>query len=64
MILFSRHAKNRMRKFKLSQIDVENVVLKPDAIEDELKGRKNAWKRYGDRFIKVTYITEEKRTAA
>ena len=59
---FSRHVKNRMRKFRLTQKDVEQAVNTPDVVEDEIKGRKNAWKRHYDCYIKVTYIIEESNT--
>ncbi|MBI5216539.1 MAG: hypothetical protein HY960_12380 [Ignavibacteriae bacterium] len=51
-----------MRKFKLTQEEVEQTVSNPLYVEDDIKGRKNAWQSYYDRFIKVTYIVEENRT--
>ncbi|MBI3193902.1 MAG: hypothetical protein HYZ34_05445 [Ignavibacteriae bacterium] len=51
-----------MRKFKITQEEVEHAVRNSLFVKDEIKGRKNAWCSYYDRFIKVTYVEEENKT--
>ncbi|MFQ5901451.1 MAG: hypothetical protein ACE5IH_07845 [Thermodesulfobacteriota bacterium] len=39
--------------------DVRKVILNPDFLEETVKGRKNAWKRFGSGFLRVTFKREE-----
>jgi len=43
----------------ITEDDVEMVISNPDRLEDTLDERKNAFKRFGDRFLKVTYKHED-----
>ncbi|TLD40157.1 MAG: hypothetical protein JETT_3582 [Candidatus Jettenia ecosi] len=52
---FSRHAKRRMKWRGISEEDVYFIVNNPDKIEESIKGRTNAYKSLGKRYIKVTY---------
>jgi len=52
---YDRHAKRRMKWRKISEQEVEAVLAKPDKLERTERGRINALKRLGDRFIKVAY---------
>ena len=55
MVKFDRHARRRMKWRKISEADVMMTLENPERTEDTTKGRKNAYRFIGDRFIKVTY---------
>ena len=55
MVKFDRHARRRMKWRKISEADVIKTLENPEITEDTIKGRKNAYRLIGDRFIKVTY---------
>lgn len=55
MIVFDRHAKRRMKWRKISEEEVYFTLENPDKIEESIKGRINAYKSIGKRYIKVTY---------
>lgn len=52
---YDRHARRRMKWRKISEQEVEAVLAEPDKVERTERGRINALKRLGERFIKVTY---------
>jgi len=60
-IYFSRHAKNRMRRFKIEKEEVIQVVKAPELLEQSIKGRQNAWRRRNKEYIRVTYKEEHGR---
>jgi len=35
--------------------EVKDTVLCPDSVEDSIKGRKNAFKHIGKKYLKVTF---------
>ncbi len=55
MIIFDRHAKRRMKWRRISEEEVFLTLKVPDKIEESIKGRINAYKYIGQRYIKVTY---------
>jgi hypothetical protein len=55
MVKFDRHALRRMKWRKISEADVMTTLENPERTEDTIKGRKNAYRLIGDRFLKVTY---------
>lgn len=57
-IYFSRHAKKQMKWRKISEGEVNNTILYPEAIEDSVKKRKNAFKHIGNKWLKVTFVQE------
>ncbi|RLE12591.1 hypothetical protein DRI96_04270 [Candidatus Aerophobetes bacterium] len=57
-IYFSRHAKNRMRKFAIKPDVVRKVLEKPDFLEPSIKGRKNFWRKVQDKYYRVTCLEE------
>ena len=57
-IRYTRHAKNRMRWHGITESEIESAILSPDFIESFSENRLNAWKRFPERFLRVTY--EEK----
>ncbi|MBE0431582.1 MAG: DUF4258 domain-containing protein [Dehalococcoidia bacterium] len=61
-LYFSRHARNRMRRFGVSPGEVEQLLEGPDHTESGEKGRRNAWRKRNDRYIRVTYVEEQERT--
>ena len=57
-IYLSRHAKNRMRKFKIEEEEVNRAIEAPDFTIPGIKERQNAWKKKDNRYIRVTYLKE------
>ncbi len=47
-----------MKWRKISEAEVMMTLENPERIEDTIKGRKNAYRLIGDRFLKVTYKLE------
>ena len=56
---FSRHARRQMRWRKISEAEVNDTLTDPDKIEKSIKGRKNAFKHIGDKWLKVTFKEED-----
>jgi len=54
-IKYDRHALRRMKWRSISQSEVELTLKEPEKAELADKGRKNAFKTLGNRYIKVTY---------
>ena len=57
-IYLSRHARRQMKWRKISEEEIKDTVLHPEEIEDSIKGRKNAFKRVGQKWLKVTFVKE------
>ena len=57
-VIFSRHAKRQMKWRDISEEEVKLTLTDFDKIEDSIKGRKNAYKQFPTRLIKVTFIEE------
>jgi hypothetical protein len=57
-IIFSRHAKKQMQWRDITDDEVKSALANYDRIEDSIKGRKNAFKQFPTRLIKVTFIEE------
>jgi len=60
-IYLSRHAKNRMRKFRISSNIVRQILKNPDLLEPSIKGRKNIWRKVQDKYYRVTCFEESNR---
>jgi len=58
---YTRHAKNRMRMHAITEADVESAVEEPDFTGPSTEGRVNAWKKAGEKFLRVTYKDERTR---
>ena len=54
-IRYDRHARRRMRWRGISESEVEQTVMEPDRLEASIRDRTNAFKRIGDRLIRVTF---------
>ena len=61
-VYLSRHARNRMRKFRISPEEASQAIEAAECIEPTEKGRQNAWKKKDDKYIRVTYLGEEERS--
>lgn len=48
-----------MRWRKISEAEVNDTLTDPDKIEKSIKGRKNAFKHIGDKWLKVTFKEED-----
>lgn len=57
-IQYTRHAKNRMKMRNISEAEVVEAINKNDFTESSVEDRINAWKKSGDKFIRVTYKNE------
>ena len=57
-VIFSRHAKRQMKWRGISEEEVKLTLTDFDKVEDSIKGRKNAFKQFSTRSIKVTFIQE------
>ena len=53
-IRITRHARNRMRWYRISEGLVRETVEAADWEESSAAGRVNRWKRVADRFLRVT----------
>lgn len=54
-IRFDRHARRRMKWRRISEEEVIQVLQHPDVLENSIKGRINAYKAIGERYLKVTF---------
>lgn len=55
---FVRHARNRLRYWKLSHEEIEKALSEPDKITPSRSGRSNAWKLVDAGWLRVTFIDE------
>ena len=55
-VIFSRHAKRQMKWRDISEEEVKLTLTGFDKTEDSIKGRKNVYKQFPTRLIKVTFI--------
>lgn len=60
-IYFSRHAKRQMKWRKISEEEVQNTIFNPEKTLDSIKGRKNAFKHFNKKWIKVTFKEKDDR---
>ena len=60
-IVLSRHARNRVRLYRVSLEEVRRVLEEPSSVKDSIKGRRNAYGTLGGRVLRVTYIEEGER---
>jgi hypothetical protein len=57
-VRFTRHARNAMRFWRLTESDILPVIAEPDTLALSVKGRLNAWKQTPKGLLRVTYISE------
>ena len=58
---YTRHAKNRMRWHRITEIEVESALRAPEFIESFIESRFNAWMKTSNKFLRVTYKEETDR---
>ena len=61
-LFYTRHARNRMRQYRITRDEVELILSAPDFLEPDEDNHLNATKVVEDRIIRVTYVEEENRT--
>lgn len=61
IIYFTRHAKNRMRKFKIDQQTVRDCIKNPK-IQESLENRINMWCPFKGKYIRVSIVQEGSKT--
>ena len=59
-IHFTRHAKNRMRWRGISEADIKLCLANPEQVKTGSLGKIDAWRKFGDKFLRVTYRRESK----
>ena len=57
-IYFSRHVRRQMKWREITEEEVWDTVLYPENTEDSIKGRKNAFKHIGNKWLKATFKEE------
>ncbi len=57
-IRYDRHARRRMREREVTEKEVVMTITEPEYAEPSIRGRRNAYKFTGNRFIRVTYKEE------
>jgi hypothetical protein len=57
-IRFDRHARRRMKEREIAEEEAEITIKEPEYIEPSVKGRTNAFKFIGGRFLRVTFKEE------
>lgn len=57
-IYFSRHARRQMKWREIEENEVRDTISNPEKVEDSIKGRKNAFKHIGEKWLKVTFKRE------
>lgn len=57
-IRYDRHARRRMKEREVTEEEAEIAIKEPDLAEPTVKGRRNAYKFIGGRFLRVTYKEE------
>lgn len=50
-----------MKWREIAEKEVKSAILQPESIVDSIKGRKNAFKHIGSKYLKVTFIQEKER---
>ena len=54
MIRFTRHARNRMRLYHLTEAEVSDGVHQPDSVTPTSHGEQHAWKPIPRGWLRVT----------
>jgi Domain of unknown function (DUF4258) len=58
MIRFTRHARNRMRLYQLTEADVTGALRQPDRVTPTSHGEQHAWKHIPRGWLRVTSVEE------
>lgn len=57
-IKFDRQARRRMKERGITDTEAEAAITEPEYTEPSVKGRTNAFKFIGNRFLRVTFKEE------
>ncbi len=57
-IHLTRHARNRMRLWHLTEADVTRVLTQPDRVTPSRHERQHAWQQTASGCLRVTYAEE------
>ena len=57
-VYLTRHARNRMRLYRVAAEDVEEAMSHPEQVQAGAFGAQHAWKRFRDRWLRVTFKDE------
>lgn len=57
-VRYDRHARRRMKERGVTEGEADTVIKEPDYVEQSVKGRTNAYKFIGGRFLRVTFKEE------
>lgn len=57
-IRYGRHARRRMKEREVTEAEAEIAIKEPAFIESTVKGRRNAYKFIGGRYLRATYKEE------
>lgn len=57
-VVYTRHAKNRMRERNISKDEVERTLQEPEHKENLTANRSNYFHRFGSRHLRVTFVIE------
>ena len=55
---FTRHARNRMRWYKVSGDEVAKCLEEPQWTTPGAKDTTHAWRARGEQFLRVTFVEE------
>ena len=62
-LIYTRHAKNRMRLHKVSAEEIEHTLAHPDFKQPSIKMRINVWKKLQDgKYLRIACREEPSRT--
>jgi Domain of unknown function (DUF4258) len=59
MIRFTRHARNRMRLWRLTEAEVTEALRTPDQVTPSSHGERHAWKQTARGWLRVTSVQED-----
>jgi len=57
-VYITRHARNRMRLWHLTEADVMRILTQPDRVKPSRRGRQHAWQQTARGWLRVTYAEE------
>ena len=60
-LYFTRHARNKMRLYGITEEQVAIILQAPDHLMNGGEQRWNAWRQMGTRWLSVTYTDEAAR---
>jgi Domain of unknown function (DUF4258) len=58
VLRFTRHARNRMRRPRITEDDVELCITQPSNVSDSELGRLNYWRPFREGTLRVTALEE------